>query len=243
MAYPIDKKYYINRQPELLKQFEQEMKYWSPFVFSRYGEIQGYKILAQTRQEFEILIPKIPYIGGDENAFTKNFVESVMYLALYQAMQAAGFAVEETGRILYEAGLVKYRRPAVTPPKTNLIPKQVTERRLNTAALSQERRYPADYVFTFVPGTSKTFDYGFDFTECATQKLYKAHGAEELLPYYCYLDFVSAKVRGVKFTRTQNLYAGQTKCNHRFKTNGVTKAPWPPPFLKRKKKWPRLMSL
>jgi hypothetical protein len=236
MAYPIDKKYYINRKPELLKQFEKEMKYWSPIVFSRYGEIQGYKILVQTRQEFEKLIPEIPYIGGDENVFTKNFVESVMYLALYRTMRSADFTVEETGRILYEAGLVKYRRPVVIPPKEKLTPRKVMERRQKTAALSQERRYPADYVYTFVPGAGKKFDYGFDFTECATQKLYKAHGAEELLPYYCYLDFVSAKVRGFKFTRTQNLYAGHSRCNHRFKVGGVTKAPWPPPFLKRKKK-------
>jgi hypothetical protein len=106
------------------------------------------------------------------------------------------------------------------------------ERRQKTAALSQKRRYPADYVFTFIKGSGKNYDYGFDFTECATQKLYKAYGAEEFLPYYCYLDFVSAKVRGFKFTRTKTIALGDPLCNHRFKASGKTEAEWPPPFLK-----------
>ena len=119
-----------------------------------------------------------------------------MYLALYQAMQSADYTAEETGSILYEAGLVKYSRPVVIPPKERLTSAKLMERRYKTAALSQERRYPGDYVYTFVAGDGKNFDYGFDFTECASQKFYHAHGADELLPYYCYLDFVSAKVRG-----------------------------------------------
>lgn len=30
--------------------------------------------------------------------------------------------------------------------------------------------------------------------ECDTQKLYLAHGAQEFLPCYCYLDFVTHRV-------------------------------------------------
>jgi hypothetical protein len=236
MAYPIDKDYYIRKKPELLEQFEKDVKCWSPFVLKQYGEIQSYKILQAARQEFEELIPQIPYIGGDENAFTKSLVDSVRYLALYKAMKNFGIPVEEIGKTIYEG----YLKKAGGRKNTSTSRKKTLERLLASgkkgAAISQEKRYPGDYVYTYIEGDGKKFDYGFDFTECASHKLYHEQDADELLPYYCYLDFVSADVRGFGFTRTKGLSEGDGLCNHRFIADGKTQAGWPPPFLKRKKK-------
>ncbi len=232
-----NKNYYIDRKPELLKQFEQEVKHWSPLVFGRYGEIQGYKILQATRQEFEKLIPKIPYIGGEENKYTKNLIESAQYLALYKAMKNFDIDAAEIGRIIHDGYLSKISGPQPPIPRAKLLtPKQRLEQNKTAAIKSQEKHYPGDYVYTFIVGDGKKFDYGYDFTECASHKFYHAQGADELLPYYCYLDFVSAEVRGFGFTRTKTLYEGHGLCNHRFKVGGKTKAGWPPPFLKRKQK-------
>jgi hypothetical protein len=236
MGYPIDNDYYIDRKPELLKKFEKEAKYWSPLIVTKYGEIQTYKILQDTRQEFENLIPQIPYIGGKDNNFTKNLLDSVCYLALYKAMKKFDKTVEEVGRILYNACVIKYSEPLQIPPGQRLSTERLMERSRKAAARSQEKRYPGDYVYTFVDGHGKKFDNGLDFTECASLKFYQAHGADELLPFYCYLDFVAAKARGFGFTRTMTLYEGHGKCNHRFKAGGKTKAEWPPPFLKGKKR-------
>ncbi|MHB8105312.1 MAG: L-2-amino-thiazoline-4-carboxylic acid hydrolase [Dehalococcoidales bacterium] len=237
MDYPIDKEYYVKRKPELLEKFEADVKLWTPLILAKYGEIQAYKIIQTAYQHFENLIPQIPYIGGDENNLTKNLIDSVRYLALYQAMKNQGYAVEEIGEIIYEGYLKKISGPQPPiPPAARLTPEQLIEQRQQGAAKSQERRYPGDYVFEFVVGNGKKFDYGYDFTECASLKLYHAQDADELLPYYCYLDFVAGQVRGFGFTRTKTLIEGHGKCNHRFKVGGVTKAPWPPPFLKRKKR-------
>jgi hypothetical protein len=234
MAYPIDKEYYIKRKPELLEQLEKDVKCWSPSVFSRYGEIQGYKILLEARQEFEKLIPQIPYIGGDENAFTKNLVDSARYLALYKAMKKFDKTAEEVGEIIYDGYLKKASERKPIPPSQRQTLGKLLARSKKGAAMSQEKRYPGDYVYTFIAGNGKNFDHGLDFTECASHKFYHVQGADELLPYYCYLDFVAAKVRGFGFTRTMTLYEGHGRCNHRFKASGKTKAGWPPPFLKRK---------
>jgi len=234
VAYPIDKKYYTSRRPELMAQLEADIKIWSPFVFSRCGEIQGYKILLATRRRFKDLVPLIPYIGGEKNRFTKNLVESVRYLALFQAMAEHGQTAEAAGRIIYDAFLVKAKGPRpLIPPAERLTTAQLMERNKRDAELSQERHYPGDYVYSFILGTGKRFDYGFDFTGCASQKFYHTQGADEFLPFYCYLDFAAGQVRGFGFTRTLTLYEGRGKCNHRFKTGGVTKAGWPPPFVKR----------
>lgn len=237
MAYPIDKKYYIKRKNDLVNEFEKDVKRWNSFLLRQYGEIQSYKIILAAREEFNGLIPQIPYIGGDENKYTKNFLDSVRYLALYKAMKNFGFNVAEIGRVIYEGYLKKITKPlSSSPPSEQLTPEQKAERNKTGAITSQERRYPGDYVYTYIVSDGKKHDYGYDFTECASQKLYHAHDADEFLPYYCYLDFVAAEVRGIGFTRTETLYEGHGKCNHRFKTGGKTKAGWPPPFLKRKKR-------
>jgi L-2-amino-thiazoline-4-carboxylic acid hydrolase len=227
----------VRKKPELLKNFEAEAKVWSPLVLKQYGEIQCFKILRQARVNFEKLIPQIPYIGGEENNFTKNLVESVQYLALYQAMKAHGKTAEEAGKVIYDAYLIKSRVPkSPVPPAKRLTPEQLMERRKKGAEKSQERRYPGDYVYTFVVGDGREFDYGYDLTECASQKFYRQQGAEAFLPYYCYLDFVAGKAQGFGFSRTMNLYEGHGKCNHRFKAGGRTEAKWPPPFLKEKRR-------
>ena len=45
-------------------------------------------ILKQAREQFEALIPQIPYIGGDENHLTASLIGSARCLALYKAMKA-----------------------------------------------------------------------------------------------------------------------------------------------------------
>jgi len=233
MTYPIDKEYYTRKKSELLEKFEEDVKRWNLMLLKQYGEIQSYRILQDIRQIFENLIPQIPYIGGDENHFTKNLVDSVRYLALYKAMKEYGRTAEEAGRIIYEGYLKKISgRQSPIPPSKRLTPEQRLERNRRGAIRSQERRYPGDYVYTFVEGDGQEFDHGLDFTECASLKLYHEHGADEFLPYYCYLDFVASKVRGFGFTRTMTIYEGHGKCNHRFKADGKTEADWPPPFLR-----------
>lgn len=237
MAYPIDRNYYTNRKAELLDKLEQDIRYWSPLILKDCGEIQPLEILREARNNFADLIPQIPYIGGDENNLTKNLVESVRYLALYEAMKNHGKTAAAAGKIIYDTYLIKSREPQPPLPTEGLLtPEQLMERRKTRAAKSQVRHYPGDYVYTFIAGDGKNFDYGYDFTECASHKFYLAHNAEEFLPYYCYLDVVAGQASGFGFTRTRTLYEGHGKCNHRFKIGGKTEAPWPPSFSIKKKR-------
>jgi hypothetical protein len=235
MEYPEDDRYYIKRKPELLQKFDEELWIWRPIVIKQYGQKFADKVLREARKEFESLIPAIPYIGGDENRYTNTLIDSVRYLAFYKVMKKRGKTSEETGRILCDAILEQAGspRPAI-PPAERLTPEQLNERRSKAAEKSQERRYSQDYVYTFIIGDGIEFDYGYDFTECASLKFYHAQSADEFLPFYCYLDFIAGKARGVGFSRTMTLPEGCGKCNHRFKIDGETEIEWPPPFLKRK---------
>jgi hypothetical protein len=231
MDYPVEKEYYEIRKPELLKRFDEESRYWEPVIVSRFGKMFADTMLREAHEEFEALIPQIPYIGGDENHLTESLIGSVRYLAFYKAMKKHGKAAEETGKILYDAILAGIDEPPTPiPPSKRLTTEQLMERRRKRAERSQERHYPQDYVYEFVAGDGEEFDYGYDFSECAAQKFYHAQGADEFMPFYCYLDFPGSRLDGSGLSRTMTLAEGHEKCNHRFKKGREAELKWPPPF-------------
>lgn len=159
--------------------------------------------------------------------------QSVRCLALYRAMRQHGRPAIETGNVLYDAVLSRSGEPRPSiPPAQRLTAEQMMERRRQRAARSQERRHPAGYVYEFVPGDGHEFDYGWDFGECASQKLYHVLDADEFPPFYCYLDFAYSHVYGLGLARTETLAEGGARCNHRFRSRRETELRWPPPFVK-----------
>jgi hypothetical protein len=91
------------------------------------------------------------------------------------------------------------------------------------AAESQKRLYPGDWVWSYVEGDGKAFDFGFDMTECALVKFLHAEGADELVPFLCRIDFATSKAFGWGLVRTTTLAEGGEKCDFRFKRGRETK--------------------
>lgn len=221
--------YYLARKLEILALFDDHAQAWRPLLARRYGNGPAEAILRQARAQHEALIPQIPYIGGDGNPMTRHLIRSTTSLGLYKAMLAHGKTAAETGRIAYDAVVERVAGLPLLSP-TGPSPEEIAEAK-EQARRSQEQRYPGDWVWTFVEGDGVTFDYGYDFTECGSQKLYHAQGADEFLPFYCYLDFATHRRPGWGFARTMTLAEGHEKCDFRFKRGGETRRGWPPPFL------------
>ena len=51
-------------------------------------------ITEQARERFKILLPKLPYIGGDENFLTQNLISGAIMLCVYQVMKSMGYKKE-----------------------------------------------------------------------------------------------------------------------------------------------------
>ncbi len=222
--------YYISRQPEILALFGEFAQVWRPFIVRRYGDDFTETILREARERLEALIPEIPYIGGDENWMTRHLVRSALNLALYQAMQARDKTARETGQIVYDATVEYVKNRPFSPAQPLSLEAIQTKREQDRE--SQERRYPGDWVWEFIEWTGQEFDYGYDFFECGTQKLYHAQGADAFLPYYCFLDFVTTRTSGQTLVRAMILANGDEKCDFRFKAIGTAEQAWPPPFPK-----------
>ncbi len=225
--------YYVAHRSELLSEFDRDSERWMPFLLKLGGDSLARDLAREGRAAYRALIPQIPYIGGEGNRLTNSLIESVRCLALYQAMKAHGKTAQETGKVLYDSILARMGEPR-TPisPASLLTREQMMESREKRAEQSQERRYPDDYVYRFVPGDGQEFDYGYEFLECATQKFYRAQGAAEFTPFFCFLDFPQSQVLGLGLSRTMTLAEGHDRCNHHFKTGRKSELVWPPPFLK-----------
>jgi len=230
MSEQDNREYYLSRKPEIVAIFDTHATACSPFLTTRYGDKFADTVLREAREHLEVLIPEISYIGGDENPMTRHLIRSTTSLVLYKVMKSQGKTAEEVGKVIYDAVVASVSQ--LPPrPSTILSPDYIAAEK-EQARKSQERVYSEDWVWEFVEGNGGEFDYGYDFLECGTQKLYHVHDADEFLPFYCYLDFATHRTIGWGFARTMTLAEGHRKCDFRWRKGGETKRGWPPPFLK-----------
>ncbi|MFX1563555.1 MAG: L-2-amino-thiazoline-4-carboxylic acid hydrolase [Promethearchaeota archaeon] len=226
-----DATYYIKRKAKIIKELNKTMKTTRQVLASHYGDSFSEKALEKTIQEFDSLLPQLPYIGGDKNPLTKNLVFSAAALALYRVLKAHSKSVEETGRILYES--IEAEAATVSRFKRwlarRLIWSRFVKNRLKRmAAESQKCLYPENWVGIYIEGDGKNFNLGLDYTECGICKFYHKQGADELTPYLCILDFPMSRARGSGLIRTTTLAEGGDRCDFRFKRGHVPTQGWPP---------------
>jgi len=215
---------YTSQKSRLLKDFDRMAARVRRVLVSRYGEEQAKAILTESRREYEALIPQIPYIG-EKSPMLIFLLPTSRYLAVYRALQKRGATVEDGGRLIYE--MMEAETKAIPGPVRRLMgylwfSPLFLRRVRKRAAESQKRQYPGGYVFTYIEGDGRDFDWGIDYTECSGCKLLTAQDAMELAPYVCAVDKVTSELLGWGLTRTMTLAEGFEKCDFRFKKGGET---------------------
>jgi hypothetical protein len=220
---------YISRKSRLLRTFDRSVARVRRVLITRYGEEQADALIRESHFGYEALIPQIPFIG-DKNPFLNFLLPTTRFLAVYRALQKQGRTVEEAGQLVYEMSAADLKaipglfRRAIgylwfTPWLLRRLKKREIEFR--------EREYSGGYVVTCVQGDGHSFDYGVDYTECASCKFLDAQDALELAPYVCATDKVASEMLGWGLTRTMTLAEGFEKCDFRFKKGGKTRVAIP----------------
>jgi hypothetical protein len=228
--------YALLRDPDPLADFYASTE---KVLCARFGQSQARRLVQDICQEYEALALDAPYIGGEENVFTEWLTYGVYYLAVYRVLASQDQSVEQVGHIIYETYEAMADRPQWMIDLVGGFKygKGYVERLRAAAAVSQERRYPEDWVCTFVEGDGETFDYGLDVTECGICKFYHAHGADELAPYMCLSDYVVGRAFGRGLVRYKTIAEGAEVCDFRYKQGRETfvyplRNGWPPQFIK-----------
>ena len=215
--------YYLIHKKRYLLEFDLVAKSARSVIEGYFGE-NARMLTAETRREFENLIPQLPYIGGKQ-PFTEFIVFTGMLLTVYRISKAHGKTVEQIGELVYEIGRAFLASYSIflLRPLTPLIFSHRSWNRLRKRAIeSQAREYHDDYVYNFIEGDGVTFDYGVDYIECASCKFLAKQGAPEISPYICPVDILFSEALGWGLTRTTTLAGGAEVCDFRFKKGGPT---------------------
>jgi len=227
--------YYLNMKPELLKDFDKISKGIGGKVLERrFDESTTTQLMVSTRNEYESLIPQLPYIGGKSNILNSALIGSAWMLAIIRSLEKKGLSVYNIGEIIYNLYEAWFEfMPRIKKWLAGKMYSSIMARRIGRKQTqkSQLRTYPDDWVFEYVEGDGETFDYGFDYTECAICKFYREQDAEKYLPFICLGDYPMFRAFGVGMKRTQTIGNGAESCDFRFKRNETTDKGWPPEGL------------
>ena len=224
---------YLYRKNQIMKTYDKLLARVQSSVSEWLGEEQAKEFMQEARQEYETLIPRIPYIG-DSSLALGVFLPTTRYLAVYRALQKQGRTVEDAGRLIYRMGT---EEALAMPPLGRRIMeilwfsrwfRKLAKKR---ALRSQQRRYPGGFVETYVEGDGREFDYGIDYIECANCKFLQAENALEIAPYVCATDKPTSELMGWGLYRTTTIADGSPICKFRFKKGGETNVPIPQPLL------------
>lgn len=228
--------YYTAQAHKLLNYFGKMTRHYRNVLKSHLGYEAPDEIIRETRQEFQRLIPEIPYIGGKKNRLTRVLIGCTMVLALYRVLKSRGRSVEEIGKMVVEIEedrVQSYPKFFVrllgrfihSPLGKNRIKKMVSEN-------CQNQPYPGGWVATFIEGNREEFDFGIDYTECGLCKFFHLQGADEVAQYLCLGDYVNQRAMDSGFFRSTTLAEGGDRCDFRWKKGRETRPAWPPPWIK-----------
>jgi L-2-amino-thiazoline-4-carboxylic acid hydrolase-like protein len=212
--------WYLKNKPRIMREIKFAIPHYKKFIAQAYGSDVAEVVVAETLQRFEILLPNVPYIGGNENTLTENLYLSAAMLAMYQALQARGKSVEEVARLIYQGTSSLYSSLPFSLmlfwQGRQLFSQRRIDQRWRAAVISQERRFPDDWVFEIVEADGKGFQFGVDYIECGIIKYLTKQNARELAPYLCWLDYPMCAAMRVRLIRTKTIAQGSEKCNFRF---------------------------
>jgi hypothetical protein len=215
---------YILAKLKFLKSFDKSIARSKRVLIPRFGNDQTNLLIIESRSEYEALVPQIPFIGH-RSPFLIFLLPTSRSLAIYRVLRRKALTVEEAGQIIYQMYEAEFSSIPILLRRLigYLWFSPLFIRRLRKRAKeSQERKYPGGYVLTFLEGDGQTFDYGFDYTECAGCKFLNQQGSPELAPYLCATDIVGSEIFGWGLTRTMTIADGSKKCDFRYKKGGKT---------------------
>jgi hypothetical protein len=215
---------YLSRKHQLLRGFDKSLNRVRVLLYSWLGAEQAEILIRDSRQEYEVLIPRIPFIGR-RNPLLVFFLPTTRYLAIYRSFTKQGLTIEDAGYLAFEIGTEELKSiPSIVRHFISYLwfspwfLKRIKKRAMET----QHRMYPGNYVMTFVEGNGREFAYGVDYIECASCKFLEAENALELAPFVCAVDKTASELLGWGLKRTMALAKGSLRCDFRFTKGGET---------------------
>jgi len=91
------------RKSQLPKDFDKVTEGTKKVLASHYGDEFAETVARDTHQEFEALIPELPYVWRGKNRPAEKLIVSAWFLALFRVLERHGRPAEEAGKVTYES--------------------------------------------------------------------------------------------------------------------------------------------
>lgn len=215
---------HVSRKKKQLRFFNRVTRKSAAAIDARFSDELGHSFMADVKEQYEMLLPCIPDVGGIE-PWTRQLALTALFLAVYKTMTALGRTVEESWEVcseIIEAQLLSIPRFMRKIIRNSVFTNRQRATYRKQALQSQERRYAKGDVFQVIEGDGNAFDYGLDITECAKVQFLKEQDALEFMPYVCLVDKLWAEIFGYGLVRKGTLADGFDRCDFRLKKNGPT---------------------
>ena len=215
--------YYTPRKEKLLKEFDRTCALIKDWVVARYGKEFASTLKRDALQEFETLIPEIPYIRG-ARAFNIFLLVTAQELAVYKAMKkqdkspAAAWELCHQALRLRVAKIPGWKRWLLRRLMFSGLARKIVERR----ARKQQKLRFGDFEVEYMVGAGDDFDWGVNYHQCGNHSFAIKHGGEAFAPYICMSDIALSDAMGWGLIRTQTLADGCHYCDFRFKKGATT---------------------
>lgn len=218
--------HYRPQKEKLLKEFDVISRLLTSGLKAQYDEEFARRLHQEARQEYEKLIPDIPYIKGQRGKALNIFLlATAQELALYKAMNALGKSAEEAWELchravrLYAGRIPGWKKWLMRRLMFSRLVRKIFARR----ARRGERGRFGDFEIEYLAGDGSEFDIGVNYHTCGNLQFAKDHGGEAFAPYICMSDIALSDALGWGLIRTQTLADGCDHCDFRFKKGGATR--------------------
>ena len=230
-----EKDYYILRKEELLDDFDELSLIVKNILLKKFPLSKVNKWKDEGKKDYSLLIPQLPYVGGDDSRLTRLLILSAAFIPYLKILRKNNISTRQIGEVIFDASKI-YFDNEISKPFRPLIGWYTLSRFKQNASKkvalkTQLRKYKEDWVMEFVEGEEGKFEYGINYKECGLVKLYKAHGVEEFTPYLCLTDYSLLSLLGIELKRTQTIANGGSFCDFRFIKNDKAPTGWPPESL------------
>lgn len=217
--------YYSTSKEKLLNDFDNTSSLMKASLVARYGKELAGTLQRESRQEYEKLIPEIPYIKGFRARLFNSFLLiTAQELVTYKAMQKHGKTPEEAWELCHEA--LRLRMAEIPQWKRWLMKRFMFSRLVRKVVARRARRQQkvrfGDFEVEYLIGEGDEFDFGVNYLQCGHLTFLKRHGGDEFAPYVCMSDIVLSDAMGWGLIRTQTLADGCHHCDFRFKKGAAT---------------------
>lgn len=228
--------YYQKKRPKLEKTMKSFLALVRPELENACGKSFA-SVLADVWSIYDRdMLPRFPYIGGDDASGTKNLTESYMLVAMGERLKQNGVAMEEIGRLMT---LAYERRMQKMPGLVRrLMGRMFTDPgRLNKLFLKKDAQNAANAARN--PGSFETrvqlppeagYDFSYHTLVCPLANFARQYGYEAYMPYLCNLDYVMFGIVGAPLFREHTCMEEGGYCDFKLKTAAEPLPYWPPVF-------------